>query len=172
MSKATRNPIRGVSARSVPTGGSRRLPAAAAPRCWSRRGLSGQVGRLSTIVQAVAANTKGEVYLAQDGPDARVWKVGLDGIIRVVAGGGSSDADRGPVTEMHLLHAGGLALDTRGNVFVSTANAVVNVSARGMATAVAGSRAFAARPGYAGDGGRATEARLAGPAGLAEVVPR
>ena len=58
----------------------------------------------------------------------------------------------------------GLALDLQGNLYISDGNRRVRkVDRSGIITTVAGS----SLPGFSGDGGPATSARLYGPAGLA-----
>ena len=115
----------------------------------------------------VAADILGNVYIADLG-NARVRRVGLDGNITTVAGGGVLDP--GPANEgmtgasMRLLAPRNLLADDQLNLYLSDfkGHRVFRLSAGGMLTTVAGTGA----PGYSGDGGGAAAAQLAFPAGL------
>jgi len=116
----------------------------------------------------VAADIFGNVYIADLG-NARVRRVGLDGNIVTVAGGGTLDPS--PVNEgmpgvsMRLLAPRNLLADDQGNLYFSdfAGHRVFNLSAGGLLSTAAGTGS----PGYSGDGGPATAAQLAFPAGLA-----
>jgi uncharacterized protein (TIGR03437 family) len=56
-----------------------------------------------------------------------------------------------------------VTVDTQGNTYFSSGNAVFKISSSGSLTAVAGN----SRPGFSGDGGPALQAQLNGPQGLA-----
>ena len=135
-------------------------------------GFSGDGGPAAqaqlTSPYGVAADILGNVYIADLG-NARVRRVGVDGNITTVAGGGTLDP--GPANEgkpggsMHLLAPRNLLADDQLNLYISdfAGHRLFKLSADGRLTTVAGTGA----PGYMGDGGPAAAARLAFPAGLA-----
>ena len=71
--------------------------------------------------------------------------------------------DGGPATKTSLIDPGGLAVDAKGNVYVSGDHRVRRIDRAGTMTTVAGT----GEGGYSGDGGTATKAELNTPAGLA-----
>ena len=115
----------------------------------------------------VAADILGNVYIADLG-NARVRRVGPDGNIATVAGGGTLDPS--PVNEgkpglsMRLLAPRNLLADDQLNIYISdfAGHRVFKLSADGLLTTIAGTGA----PRYSGDGGPAATAQLAFPAGL------
>lgn len=115
----------------------------------------------------VAADILGNVYIADLG-NARVRRVGLDGNITTVAGGGTLEpgpANEGkPGVSMRLLAPRNLLADDQLNLYISdfAGHRVFRLSADGLLTTVAGTGA----PGYRGDSGPAAAAQLAFPAGL------
>ena len=115
----------------------------------------------------VAADILGNVYIADLG-NARVRRVGLDGNITTVAGGGTLDpspANEGmPGVSMRLLTPRNLLADDQLNLYVSdfAGHRVFQLSAGGLLTTVAGT----GKPGYFGDGRPPAAAQLAFPAGL------
>ena len=116
----------------------------------------------------VTADIMGNIYIADLG-NARVRRVGVDGNITTVAGGGLLDpspANEGkPGASMRLRAPRNLLADDRLNLYVSdfAGHRVFQLSADGLLTTLAGSGA----PGYLGDGGPAAAAQLDFPAGLA-----
>jgi O-antigen biosynthesis protein len=123
---------------------------------------------------AVAAAPNGDLYIA-DTLNYRVRVVDAKtGLIHTIAGDGKPGegqdvGDGGPATAAHLNMPGDVAIDTRtGDVYIADMhhNRVRKVDARThIITTVAGSGVW----GNSGDDGPATEARLAGPAGIAVV---
>ena len=86
-----------------------------------------------------------------------------NGIITTVAGGGTNVlGDGGPATNASL-SAGDVAVDAIGNLFIAGYGRIRKVDTSGIITTVAGNGSS----GYSGDGGAATNARLAFPAGVA-----
>lgn len=79
--------------------------------------------------------------------------------------GGDFAGDGGPATHALLVQNEGLAVDSRGNVYIADAgdHRVRRISASGVISTVAGS----GRAGFSGDGGPATAAQLRSPYGLA-----
>jgi uncharacterized protein (TIGR03437 family) len=85
--------------------------------------------------------------------------------ISTIAGNPNNIGDGGPATAALLLAPRAIALDSRGNLFVTdqSSSRVRRVAPDGVITTVAGS----GPPGTKGDGGPATEALLNKPAGIA-----
>jgi uncharacterized protein (TIGR03437 family) len=108
---------------------------------------------------ALAVDSAGGLYIA-DGN--RVRKIS-NGVIATVAGNGTngSSGDNGPATSAQL-RAGGLAVDSAGNLYITDRYSVRKVSG-GVITTVAGN----GTPGFSGDNGTATSAELNGPMGVA-----
>jgi sugar lactone lactonase YvrE len=147
-------------------------------------GFSGDGGKATDAqlkpLGAVVVDGAGNLFIA-DLYNHRVRKVAPDGMITTYAGSGPVDAvtpidgdarnggfsgDNGPAMDARLNGPGGLAVDAHGNLFIADYynNRVRKVdAATGMISTVAGN----GHPGYSGDGGQATDARLNGPVGLA-----
>jgi len=134
-------------------------------------GFSGDGGP-ATLAQlaspyGVTADILGNVYIADLG-NARVRRVGLDGKIATVAGGGTLDpspANEGkPGVSMRLLAPRNLLADDQLNLYFSdfAGHRVFKLSTDGLLTTAAGTGVA----GYLGDGGPAAAAQLAFPAGL------
>ncbi len=87
--------------------------------------------------------------------------------IDTIAGSGEPGygGDDGPAVEARLSFPSGVAVDNAGNVYISDyySQRVRRVDTTGTITTIAGS----GEPGYGGDGGRAVEARLFFPWGVA-----
>ncbi len=115
----------------------------------------------------VAVDAAGNLYIA-DQLNHRVRKVNRQGVITTVAGNGTAGpllGDGGPATSASVNLPSGVALDAAGNVYIAQQgdHRVRRVDASGIITTVADS----GLGGYAGDGGPATQARLASPRGVA-----
>jgi trimeric autotransporter adhesin len=109
----------------------------------------------------IVVDKLGNIYF---GDGHYVRRVGSDGIISTVAGGGTaSPGDGGPAIQASLGIVNGVALDAAGNLYFSETNRVRKMTPTGTLTTYAGSAAN----GYAGDGGPATQALLSQPLGLA-----
>ena len=123
---------------------------------------------------AVAAAPNGDIYIA-DTLNYRVRMVDAKtGLIHTVAGDGTPGdpqnvGDGGPATSAHLNMPSDVAIDPRtGDIYIADMhhNRVRKVDAKThIITTVAGSGVW----GNSGDDGPATNARLAGPAGVAVV---
>ena len=107
---------------------------------------------------AVAVDAEGVLYISDTG-NARVRRVGADGTIQTVAGGGDPDrlGDDGPATQASLSNPRGIALVADGTLYVADAGheRVRRVTPDGRITTAAGGGS-----GGLGDGGRAVAARL------------
>jgi sugar lactone lactonase YvrE len=128
--------------------------------------------------RGLAVDAAGNLFIA-DHNNNRIRKVSPEGIITTVAGSGPTGQDKGAstgdgglATEARLNGPLGVTLDRSGILYFSElgdtfgANKgyrVRKVSADGIITTVAGSNA----PGFSGDGGPATQARLNRPLGVA-----
>src|ERR1043166_4806293 len=100
--------------------------------------------------------------------DNRVRRVGTNGIITTIAGGGAAyPGDGGAATNASLNIPDGLALDAAGNLFFAEVghNRIRKVDTNGIITTVAGTGS----PGFSGseDGGPAASAKLNFPYGVA-----
>ena len=113
---------------------------------------------------AVAVDSAGNVYIADFGNNV-VRKV-AGGTISTVAGNGRQgySGDGGPGTQAQLNGPQGVAVDNAGNVYIAdTLNSRIRMVSGSNIRTVAGIGIV----GYAGDGGPAVQAQLAGPTGLA-----
>ena len=114
---------------------------------------------------AVAVDGRGNVYIG-DRDNFRVRKVDAAGTITTIAGTGERgfSGDGGPATSARITDPHGVAVDGKGNVYIAdyTNNRVRKVSPGGAISTFAGGI-----PGFAGDGGPATSARLQLPLGVA-----
>jgi len=133
-------------------------------------------GRLATtsglVSSGLAVDRAGNIFIV-DSVDNRIRRVdGQTGIITTVAGKGDAgfSGDGGRATEALLSLASslfsGITVDKTGNVFFSDIgnNRVRRIDARtGVITTVAGN----GQAGFSGDGGKATEAALNQPIGVA-----
>lgn len=98
---------------------------------------------------------------------SRVRKVDMSGIITTVAGTGvhNYSGDDGPATLAELRSPMGVAVDRSGNLYIADAgnDRVRKVSISGVITTIAGD----GTPGFSGDGGAATAAKLRRPTDVA-----
>ncbi|MCX6632962.1 MAG: NHL repeat-containing protein, partial [Candidatus Solibacter sp.] len=112
----------------------------------------------------LATDAAGNVYF---GSLHSVFKVDAGGTLTRFAGNGraGNSGDGGPAATAQLNFPMGIAIDAAGDVFVADRDASVvrRIAANGTITTVAGS----GTPGFAGDGGAATSARINGPFGIA-----
>jgi sugar lactone lactonase YvrE len=114
----------------------------------------------------LAVDSAGNVYIADLGNN-RVRRVSPDGTISTLAGTGApgSLGDGGPAVNAQLAAPRNLAVDGAGNLYISEfeGHRIRKIGADGMIATIAGSGIA----GFGGDGGPATGAELAYPAGLA-----
>ncbi len=131
-------------------------------------GFSGDGGRataarIATPRGIAVERVRGGGFLIPDTDNRRIRRV-RDGEIRTVAGNGRPGAragDGGRATRARMSGPFGIGSRSDGGFYIADAGADVVrlVSRTGRITTVAGT----GRPGYSGDGGPATRARLAGP---------
>jgi len=111
----------------------------------------------------VFGDRRGNLLISDSGNN-RIRKVSPEGIITTIAGNGIKgfSGDGGPATEAQLSFPHGLFVDAAGNLFVSDWGnyRIRMVDSTGTITTVAGT---GKTPGFSGDGGPATEAKLFGP---------
>jgi sugar lactone lactonase YvrE len=111
---------------------------------------------------SVAIDAAGNLYVADTGNN-RIRKVDGSGTITTIAGTGkfSSGGDGGPATEAGLQSPKGIAFDLAGNLLVADSgnNQIRKIDPGGTITTIAGT----GEPGYSGDGGPATAAKLEAP---------
>jgi uncharacterized protein (TIGR03437 family) len=131
-------------------------PATSALLGWSSPGFFG-----------VAADKSGNLYISDTSSGiARIRKVNASGIISTFAGGApGSTGDGGPAVNAGLGTAAGLAVDSRGNLYIADTlgERIRKVNTSGTITTVAGTGAA----NYSGDGGPAVSATLSVPVGVA-----
>ena len=112
----------------------------------------------------LATDAAGNVYF---GSLHSVFKVDAGGTLTRVAGTAraGNSGDGGAAATAQLSFPMGIAVDAAGNLFVADRDASVvrKIAANGTITTVAGS----GTPGFTGDGGAATGARINGPFGVA-----
>ncbi|MCU1259836.1 MAG: repeat containing protein [Bryobacterales bacterium] len=118
----------------------------------------------------LAFDSAGNLYIADTGNNV-VRKMTPDGNISTIAGSNSLGAgytgDGGPATGAQLNNPSGLAVDSRGDLYIAdTSNNVVRmVDTQGNISTIAGNNSAAT--GFSGDGGPATSAVLYNPIGVA-----
>jgi sugar lactone lactonase YvrE len=114
--------------------------------------------------RSVAVDHDGNLFIAEGGSQL-VRRVGADGRIVTVAGGGSKAVGEvSDAREVKLSGVTSLTVDARGNVYFTTSShQVARVSPDGHMVIVAGNGSS----GFSGDGGPATKAQFAFPSGLA-----
>jgi sugar lactone lactonase YvrE len=114
----------------------------------------------------VAVDSVGNIYIA-DTYNARIRKVGLDGLITTLAGNGirGYGGDGGPAALAQLSWPYGIAVDSTNNIYIADTqnNRIRKVTPDGLITTVAGN----GTEGCDGDSGPATSAQLRWPEDIA-----
>lgn len=135
----------------------------------SYSGDGGPATRASlNLPHAVTADRAGNLYIGDEG-NQRIRVVSPSGTIRTFAGNGvyqgATTGDGGPATLASFSPPVGLAFDVAGNLYFTDWQALVRkVDTNGIIWTVAGTPD---KPGFAGDGGPATRARLNMPEAIA-----
>jgi uncharacterized protein (TIGR03437 family) len=132
-------------------------------------GFSGDGGPATSaqlnLPYGIAVDLAGYLYIA-DLNNSRVRRVSPDGTINTYAGSGGqgSTGDGGPATSAQMLTPRNVAVDAAGNLYISEfgGHRVRKVTPDGRIATAAGTGIA----GFGGDGGSATIAQLAFPAGL------
>ena len=112
----------------------------------------------------IAVDRNGNYYIC-DADNSMVMRVGLDGIINVVAGNGllGISGDGGLAVNASLDSPISVATDALGNIYIGEYGRVHKVTPDGIITTFAGTGDV----GYKGDHGLATQAQISRPFGLA-----
>src|SRR3954452_7238264 len=116
---------------------------------------------------SLALAPDGSVYFVEQG-QGKVRRLGPDGLVTTVAGGGFRTTEDVPATEARLDNPTDVALGPDGSLYITewSRNDVRRVSPDGLIKTIAGNRGA----GFSGDGGAATLAQLKGPYGT-DVSP-
>lgn len=133
------------------------------------QGFSGDGGPATAaqlaLPQGIAADAAGNVYFV-DGLNGRVRKISTSGIITTVAGNGSAFGvgENVPATSIGITSTY-VAVDAAGNLYLTEpgTHRVRKVNTAGLLSTLAGGNG----PGFSGDGGPATSARLFAPSSVA-----
>ncbi|MBA3470511.1 MAG: PKD domain-containing protein [Herpetosiphonaceae bacterium] len=117
-----------------------------------------------SLIAGLAIGSDDSVYFSRDN---QVYRMSRNSRITLVAGTGyyGFAGDGGPAIAATLAQPSGLGFDSLGNLYIADRDnhRIRRIDAAGIITTVAGTGSY----GFAGDGGLATEARLAGPYNLA-----
>jgi len=151
----------------------RRIRADGTIETFAGAGQPGSTGDGGLATQArlnwptgVAVDTAGNVYVAEYVGN-RIRRIRADGMIETFAGTGQSGSsgDGGPATEAQINRPFGLAVDASGNMYIADQDnhRIRRIAPDGIMDTVAGTGSA----GAGGDGGRATEAALNRPVGVA-----
>jgi uncharacterized protein (TIGR03437 family) len=116
----------------------------------------------------IAVDSAGNLIIA-DQLNARIRRIGTDGVVQTVAGNGTDGytGDGKSPTAANISLPSGIAVDGAGNIYFSQPgvnSAVRKVPASGNISTIAGTSLGA---GYSGDGGAASAAQVDGPTALA-----
>ena len=114
-------------------------------------------------INGLAADARGNIFIAEFN-GGTVRKVDTNGLIMLVAGGGSS-GEGSLATNTTINGAQAVAVDKLGNLFIADYYfyRIQKVGTNGVITTVAGNPTATMSGGFAGDGGQATKASIAAP---------
>lgn len=138
-----------------------------------RQGWSGDNGpavdALINNPNGLAADAHGNLLFV-DSQNHTVRKISSDGTISTVAGTPSEagySGDGGPATKAKLSYPAGIAIDATGNIYVSDNSRLIRrIGVDGNISTFAGN----GQQGYSGDGGKARDAQLLAPKGIAIAI--
>lgn len=129
-----------------------------------KRSSQGEIVTLPAGGKAVTVDNRGNAFYASG---SVVYRIGLNNLATVVAGStaGSFAGDAGPADAARLNAPAAVAYDPNGTLFIADErnHRIRRVSLDGTITTIAGTGS----PGFSGDGGPASQAKLNGPRGLA-----
>jgi hypothetical protein len=136
---------------------------------WGVAGYSGDGGPATAArlnePYGIILDEVGNIYFSEQLNNC-IRKINIAGIISTIAGNGTVgySGDGGPATNAQFAGAGFIALDGAGNIYVPDFgnHCIRKVSTTGIVTTVAGGNG----PGYSGDGGIATDAKMNRPKGI------
>ncbi|MBO9541711.1 SBBP repeat-containing protein [bacterium] len=119
-------------------------------------------------VYDITADTTGNVYIADSNGSHRIRLVNTSGIISTIAGNGSPgySGDGGAATSARINYAGGVAIDSTGNVYIADTDSC-RIRKVTKATGVITTLAGITTSSFSGDAGTALTAQLASPQGVA-----
>jgi sugar lactone lactonase YvrE len=133
-----------------------------------QRGFAGDGGPATQAMMkaphGLAVDPSGQLLIADYGNN-EIRRVDAKGIItRIVGSAREAGSDGGPAIAAGLAHPRSVAIDAKGNYYISdfNNNCVWKVNPQGIITTLAGTRV----PGFSGDGGPASAAQLSGPHGI------
>jgi sugar lactone lactonase YvrE len=119
-----------------------------------------------SLPTGIALDQSGNIYIVDQGNN-RIRKINTSGTISTVAGNGMSgySGDGGAAISAKLQYPQSLFVDDTGNIYIAEGNnnAIRKVNPSGIITTIAGN----STPGFSGDGGPATAAKLNNPHGVA-----
>ncbi len=138
------------------------------------RGFTGDGGDARTAQlqnpEGIAIDSAGNLFIADSG-NARIRRVGANGIIQTVAGTGvhSFSGDLGPATLAGLVYPTGVATDAQGNYYIADYgnDRIRKVTSQGQISTFAGSNSTF----YSGDNQPATSTGLSSPFSVAVDAP-
>lgn len=119
--------------------------------------------------RGVAVAEDGSLYIADTGNNV-VRRVGADGVITTVAGGGTVVADVGPATSLRLNFPHSLAIDRDGGIYISESHRIRYLTRGGELRTIAGTVAQTAGSSWPPYGTVAPGATLGGTFGIS-VAP-
>jgi uncharacterized protein (TIGR03437 family) len=124
----------------------------------------GPATQADLVIWGLAIDAQNNIFVSEHTAD-RIRKITPDGVIHTVSGASHYQGDGGPATEAVLYNPDSVTPDGEGGFYIADMlnNVVRHVDEAGTIRTVAGNGIL----GFSGDGGPATQARLAAPQGVA-----